>query len=117
MEARLRIEPSQFAEVGMLPDAQWARVSQLLPQRRRPRVGRPPADIRRAFGGVLWRILTKAPWREMPRTYGSPATCVRRLREWERAGMLDSLLDAALEGLAQGRPDLFRQLVFLDARH
>jgi transposase len=50
--------------------------------------GRPRADDRRCFEGILWILWTGAPWSELPDRYGSPSTVWRRLRQWEDDGVL-----------------------------
>src|SRR5215470_16173297 len=64
-----------------LTDAQWERIRPQLPrEKRHRRGGRPRADPRRCFEGILWILWTGAPWSELPARYGSPTTCWRRLR-------------------------------------
>jgi transposase len=68
-----------------LTDAQWALVEPHLPKRKpSPKGGRPPADDRACFEGILWILRTGARWKDPPKEYPSPATCWRRLAEWER---------------------------------
>jgi transposase len=56
---------------GRLSDAQWARIAPHLPRRKgTSRGGRPPADPRTCFEGILWILWTGAPWRALPRKYG-----------------------------------------------
>ncbi len=39
---------------------------------------------RRALEGILWILKTGARWRDLPADFGvSPATCWRRLRQWD----------------------------------
>ena len=69
-----------------LTDAQWALVEPHLPKRKpSAKGGRPPADDRACFEGVLWILRTGARWKDLPKEYPSPATCWRRLAQWERA--------------------------------
>src|SRR2546428_10466172 len=75
-----------------LTDAQWERIRPHLPrEKRQPHGGRPRADPRRCFEGILWVLWTGAPWSELPPRYGSPTTCWRRLRQWEERGVLLAL--------------------------
>ena len=77
---------------GRLSDAQWARIAPQLPRRKRnPRGGRPPADDRKCFEGILWILWTGAQWKVLPRKYTSPTTCWRRLRQWDENGTLLAL--------------------------
>src|SRR5215218_1397519 len=72
-----------------LTKEQWEAIREHLPQRK-PSVqgGRPRVDDRRCFEGILWILWTGAQWSELPRRYGSPSTCWRRLKEWEEMGLL-----------------------------
>lgn len=67
-------------------DIQWAKIAPLFPPpKRKPRGGRPGAADRACFEGILWVLRTGARWRDLPDQYPSPATCWRRLAEWEEA--------------------------------
>jgi transposase len=68
-----------------LSDAQWEQARPLLPAHNRE--GRPRADDRRTLEGILYILRTGAPWGDLPRAYGSPVTCWRRLAEWEASGV------------------------------
>lgn len=70
-----------------LTNEQWKHLEPLLPnlnQKKRP--GRPWADNRAVFEGILWVLKTGARWRDLPECYPSPATCWRRLHKWEEDG-------------------------------
>lgn len=45
--------------------------------------GRPRVSDHECFEGVLYVLITGAKWKNVPPEYPSPATCWRRLREWE----------------------------------
>jgi len=67
-----------------LTDAQWQKIEPLLPKlKKSKRGGRPWADNRKVFEGILWILRTGAPWADLPKQYPSPSTCWRRLRDWE----------------------------------
>jgi transposase len=73
-------------------DTQWARIHEQWPKRpRRKNGGRPPADDRQCFEGVLWMLGTGAPWSELPTRYGSKSTVHRRLTAWAESGVLLAL--------------------------
>jgi len=89
-----------------LTDAQWERIRPQLPrEKRHPRGGRPRADPRGCFEGILWILWTGAPWSELPRRYGSATTCWRRLRQWEERGVLVALWRAFLNQLNDRQKD------------
>lgn len=83
-----------------LTDAQWEQIRPHLPAAKpRPKGGRPPVEARRCLEGILWILWTGAPWSELPKTYGNPSTCWRRLKEWETTGVLLPLWRAFLAQL------------------
>jgi transposase len=68
----------------LLTDAQWEKIRPLLPKRpRRPKGGRPRKDDRNVLEGILWVLRSGARWCDLPEEFPSPATCWRRLRDWE----------------------------------
>src|SRR6266567_3505269 len=79
-----------------LTDQQWAALASLLvtlaPQQ--PKPGRPNADHRTVLNGILWKIRTGAPWRDVPDRYGSWHTLYSRFRRWRLAGIWDQLFEA-----------------------
>lgn len=74
----------------MLTSKQWEAVKDLFPKprRRRDGRGRPWAENRACFEGILWVLRTGARWRDMPDQYPSGVTCWRRLRRWEDSEVL-----------------------------
>ena len=69
-----------------LTEKQWAVISSLLPKQKFSKGGRPRADDKKTFEGILWILRTGAQWSELPPKYGSCATCWRRLKAWEEDG-------------------------------
>jgi len=99
----------------LLTDAQWTLIEPLLPEpkRRRDNRGRPWASNRGCLEGILWVLRTGAAWRFLPDKYPSPATCWRRLKQWEERGVW---LDAwrTLLGALDGEGLLQWEETFLD---
>lgn len=88
-----------------LTDEQWRRLAPLLPPER-PATGRPNHDHRRLLNGILWRLRTGAPWRDLPERYGPWETVSSRFRRWQMAGVWDRILTALqAEGDAAGALD------------
>ena len=91
-------------EREVLTDAQWARLVPLLPTND-GKEGKPWGDHRRVMGGILWKLRTGAPWRDVPARYDPYQTCADRLYRWRRDGTWDRLLQA-LQGRADAADEL-----------
>ena len=86
-----------------LSDDEWARLEPLLPPRK---TGRRRRDDRRIINGIVWKLATGVPWRDLPERYGPWQTVYSRFRRWQRAGIWDRLLAAVqAEGDAVGALD------------
>ena len=46
----------------------------------------------------FWVLLSGAPWRDQPETYGPRITCYNRFVRWRRAGVWDQIMDALAAG-------------------
>jgi transposase len=75
---------------GELTDRAWAQLAPLLPCNQR-RGGR-WCDHRRVINGIVWKLRTGAPWRDLPERYGPWQTCYDRFVRWRRDGTWDRLL-------------------------
>ena len=95
-----------------LTDERWRRIEPLLPPPRQGR-GRPRADDRKTLNGILHVLRTGCRWQDVPREYGSPSTCWRRLRTWEEDGTWERLWRALL-ALLDERGKLEWAKAFLD---
>jgi transposase len=96
-------------------DRLWSKVRPLLPRRPvSPAGGRPTADDRACFEGVVWVLRSGARWRDLPDRFPSPATCWRRHAEWTAAGIWDDVWVVVLEQL-DDRGRLRTGELFLDA--
>ena len=85
-----------------MSDDMWEAVGPLLPQESpKPKGGRPRCSDRAALGGIVFVLRSGVPWEMLPReVFGcSGMTCWRRLRDWQRAGVWDSLHRVLLERL------------------
>jgi transposase len=72
----------------------WQAIQPLLPAPAPRYGGRPRVDDRAALAGIVYRLRTGVPWRLLPARQlgcGSPVTCWRRLRDWQRAGVWQQL--------------------------
>ena len=75
---------------GEVTDAAWAVLAPLLPANGRR--GQQWAEHRPIVNGILWKVRTGAPWRDLPERYGSWRTVYARFRRWQRDGTWDRLL-------------------------
>ena len=58
-------------------------------------LGRPPSTDNRVFlDGVLWRVRTGAPWRDLPEAFGPWQTIYSRFRRWAIAGRFEAIFQA-----------------------
>ena len=99
----------------MLTDEQWAKIEPFIPKRpKNPKGGRPPADDRLCFEGILWILKTGARWKDLPDIYPHPSTCWRRLKLWSETGVLKEIWRAFLSELDE-RGVLDWEEAFVDA--
>lgn len=75
-----------------LSDEEWALLEPLLPQLQTP--GRHYRDHRTVLNGMLFRVNTGIPWRDLPERYGPWQTVYSRSRRWARTGVWDRMLQA-----------------------
>jgi transposase len=78
---------------GELTESAWATIEPLLP-RSHARGGQWRAH-RTVINGILWKLRTGAPWRDLPERNGPWQTCADRLYRWRREGLWDRLLTHA----------------------
>ncbi|MFC7738555.1 transposase [Roseomonas sp. GCM10028921] len=88
---------------GDLSEVEWRILRILLPVEREPGKrgrGRPPEDNRNIINGILWRLRTGAPWRDVPEKYDNWNSTHRRLRRCSAAGVCCSVAVALGETMA-----------------
>ena len=76
-----------------LTDQAWAEIAPLLPANGRP--GGQWANHRQVVNGILWKLATGVPWRDLPERYGPWQTCYERFRRWQADGTWQRLLTHA----------------------
>lgn len=88
-----------------LSEKQWQKFKEYLPPQR-PETGRPAEDHRKIINGILWKVRTGAPWRDIPERYGSWSTIYSRFRRWRDAGVWDRILsELQAESDSEGHVD------------
>jgi transposase len=68
------------------------------------------------LNGIIWRLRTGAPWRDIPSRYGPWQTCYDRFVRWRRDGTWLRLLHT-LQAQADARSDIDWDGAALDATH
>ncbi|PKT71228.1 hypothetical protein CW362_20100 [Streptomyces populi] len=79
---------------GDLTHSEWARLAPLLPGDGRP--GGRWSDHRTVINGILFRLRTGAPWRDVPSQCGPRKTVYERHRRWSADGTWDKTLRSLL---------------------
>ena len=96
----------------LVPEQLWQAIQPLLPAPPRRYGGRSRLDDRACLAGIVYQLRTGVPWRLLPVRElgcGSPVTCWRRLRDWQRAGVWQRLHRVLLDQLGRdGRLDWSR---------
>ena len=60
---------------------------------------RPAFDNRQIVNGILWRIRTGAPWRDLAEKHGKWMTVYQRFRRWSEAGIWEGRFHDAPQAL------------------
>src|SRR4029434_6890791 len=68
-----------------LTDQEWERLAPLLPVMTPQRGGR-WRDHRQVLNGILFRVRTGVPWRDLPARYGPWETVYKRFARWQTDG-------------------------------
>jgi transposase len=89
---------------SLLPDDLWEFIQSFLPppkHRRFRHPGRKRIDNRKCLTGIIFVLKTGLPWEYLPQEMGcgSPMTCWRRLRDWQKAGVFEKIHRALLDRL------------------
>jgi len=76
-----------------ITDRAWRQIEPLLPEYGQS--GGQWRDHPTIINGILWKLRTGSPWRDLPERYGSWQTCFDRFNRWRRDGTWDRLLTHA----------------------
>ena len=88
----------------LLTDELWERIEpHIPPPPPKPKGGRPRIPDRACLTGILFVLKTGTPWEYLPREMGCGCgmTCWRRLRDWQAAGLWQTIWQALLNELGQ----------------
>ncbi len=98
----------------LVDDELWTVIQALLPKHKpHPKGGKPPADDRVCFTGILFVLKTGIAWEDFPCEMGCCGmTLLNRLRQWQKAGVWDAMHRVMLDKLrAAGSIDFSRVIV------
>jgi len=73
-----------------VPDGLWSRILTILEEDCPPpvNIGRPRADWRRIFNGIVFRLRTGCQWSKLPKQFGDDSTVHRWFQGWCRNGVM-----------------------------
>jgi len=77
-----------------LTDKQWQLMAGMFPEP--AATGRPPADPRKMVDGILWRLRTGSPWRDLPEEFGPWVTVYKHFDKWNSDGTLEKIKQTLL---------------------
>ncbi len=97
-----------------ITDQQWALVEPHLPKKQ-CRLGRKWLDNRKVLNGIVYVLKTGCAWADVPRQYGSPTTCWRRLQQWSANDTWEKVWRLLL-GHLQAQRHLDWSRAFLDGK-
>jgi transposase len=87
-----------------LTDAEYERIVSWLPSMTPQRGGR-WRDHRQVINGILFRVRSGVPWRDVPERYGPWKTLYKRFARWEEDGTW-ARIEAALQADADAAGEL-----------
>ena len=94
-----------MSRMAVLDDQMWARIEPLLPCSDGQR-GRPFREHRQVVEGIVYRLRTAVPWRDLPVEFGPWQTVWKRHNRFAKDGTWDRVLTALhVEADAAGRLD------------
>ena len=88
----------------LVSDTLWEAIAPLLPpEPPKPKGGRPRIPDRAVLSGIIFVLKSGIPWEMLPQEMGcgSGATCWRRLRDWQAAGVWGRLHHTLLNRLGE----------------
>jgi transposase len=96
----------------ILNNRQWYQIKPVLPKP--AKTGRPRYSDRRVINGIIYVLSTGICWYDLPRRFGSPTTCWRRLRDWQEQGVWERIWRKLISTLDR-REQIEWRKTFLDS--
>jgi transposase len=79
-----------MSRTAVFTDAQWARIAPLMPSSDGQR-GRPFRDHRQVVEGIIYRLRSGVPWRDLPDSFGPWQTVWKRHERFSADGTWDKI--------------------------
>jgi len=76
-----------------ISDRDWERIKDMFPPENTGE-GRPSKTNRDMFNGILWKVKTGAPWRDLPERFGPWKTVYSRFRLWSKIGIFQKIFES-----------------------
>jgi transposase len=88
-----------------ITDEEWERIKGYFPERAEGQKGRPRAEDRMLFNGILWIARSGAAWRDLPERFGPWNTVYKRFAQWQESGLFEKIfkdlaIDADLQDMS-----------------
>ena len=101
--ARKRSQPKPQETIWEVSDELWARIEPILKEdwKPSPKGGQPPADWRRIFNGIIYRLRTGCQWNRLPKCFGDDSTIHRWFQRWCRTGVMERIWATLVEECAE----------------
>jgi putative transposase len=84
-----------------VPDELWARIEPILLEDAPPpppaKGGRPRADWRQAFNGIIFRMRTGCQWNHLPKQFGDDSSVHRWFQRWCKNGVMERVWAVLVE--------------------
>ena len=91
--ARTPRQSQVLPTIWEVSDDLWARIEPILlaDWQPSPKGGQPPADWRRMFNGIIYRLRSSCQWNHLPAQFGSDRTIHRWFQRWSRNGVMERI--------------------------
>lgn len=96
-----------------LSNEDWERVKPLFQDKLGKRWRTRQEADRIILNGLLWKMKTGAPWRDLPKKYGYWGTAYQRFKRWRDLGLWEKILAALTSQKNQANHDRWKCVLHL----
>ena len=88
-----KVRQDSLDTIWEVPDALWRRIEPLLEERYPPKAeGRPHAEWRNIFNGIIFRMRSSCQWAKLPREFGPKSTVHDWFQKWNKDGVMEAIM-------------------------